>query len=242
MVSLLDGILPRRCLVCRRAGPLCCDGCRATLRRIVGPICARCGAPTVHPVGLCRDCTGPRPAFASARAAVELDEAARRLLGGWKDRGLVSLVDTVSGLVAEVVPRPACDRACAVPALADRARRRGVDGPAHLARELAARWGLPPPEALLVRTSEDRQRGARRAERRDQGRRMVAAARATGGSVLLVDDVHTTGATVDACARALRRAGADAVHVVTFARATARLLPSARCAGSPTPRRSPWRS
>jgi predicted amidophosphoribosyltransferase len=209
---------------------------------IEGPLCLRCGAPTLYPVQRCRDCTAPTPAFASARAGVELDEAARRLLVGWKDRGLARVVETVADVIADVVPRRPSDHVCPVPSLDDRSRHRGVDGPADLARALAALWDLPRPERLLLRTSERRQRGARRAERRRQGRRMVVAARPTDRVVLLVDDVHTTGATADACARALRRAGADAVHVVTFARATDRVLPSARCAGSPSPRRPAWRS
>ncbi len=111
-----------------------------------------------------------------------------------------------------------------------------------LARLLARGWGLPPPEPLLVRTSLARQRGARRAQRRLQGRRMVAAREPTSGVVVLVDDVLTTGATAGACARALVSAGADAVHVVTFARAAEGVLPSARCAGSPPSRRPSWRS
>src|SRR5690349_6123475 len=76
---MLDLLLPPRCVICGIGGRQLCAGCRDELPRIEPPLCARCGAPTVWPVERCRECAGRRLGFASARAAVGYDPAARRL-------------------------------------------------------------------------------------------------------------------------------------------------------------------
>ncbi|MET0260076.1 MAG: double zinc ribbon domain-containing protein, partial [Gaiellaceae bacterium] len=68
-VKLLDLILPVRCVVCDAAGEQLCRACRDALPRLCPPWCHRCGAPTAWPVERCRECSGRRLAFASARAA-----------------------------------------------------------------------------------------------------------------------------------------------------------------------------
>ena len=101
----------------------------------------------------------------------------------------------------------------------ERAWERG-DVPARsLATELGATWGLPSLD-VLVRTRALRpQRGLSLDERRRNVRGSVSACSAVASSVCVVDDVYTSGATVDACASACRRAGASHVEVITFARA-----------------------
>src|SRR5574340_703762 len=95
--------------------------CRADLQRIEPPLCARCGAPTAWPVERCLECAGRRLGFTSARAAVGYDDAARRLVHAWKERGLRRLAAEAAQLVAERVPAPEVDALTFVPA--DRARR-----------------------------------------------------------------------------------------------------------------------
>jgi ComF family protein len=214
---VLDLLLPQRCLACARPGAQVCEACRSALRRIGPPLCARCGAPTAWPVERCRDCAGRRFAFARARAAVEYDEAIRRVVAGWKERGLRRIAAWAAEIVVETLPW--LDADCIVPVPPDRERRlkRGHHAASGLARELGARWLLPV-EALLLRTRPSTpQRGLDDAARR----RNVAGAfraRAAPRKVLLLDDVYTTGATVNAAASALRKAGAQTVEVVTFAR------------------------
>lgn len=219
---LLDLLFPRRCVVCATPGATLCPMCARRLPRIAAPVCGRCGAPVAWPVGRCRECAGRRIAFASARAAVEYDARVRALVSAWKERGLRDLASCAAGIVAEVVAVPTRAHVITyVPPDGDRSLKRGHHPPARLARELGRRWGLPV-RPLLDRTRPLRpQRGLGRRERQGNVRGAFRA-RATHGSVLLVDDVYTTGATVSAAATALRRSGASSVEVVTFARAVRR--------------------
>jgi predicted amidophosphoribosyltransferase len=106
----------------------------------------------------------------------------------------------------------------AVPAHVGRRRRRGFDPAALLAEAVAVRMGLPLVPCLRRRDRGRRQVGAGRRLRRSAGRFAAEAIRPPPRAVLLVDDVHTTGATLDACARALKSAGAQWVGAVTYVR------------------------
>jgi predicted amidophosphoribosyltransferase len=214
---VLDLLLPQRCVVCRAARGLVCGGCVSRLPLVTGSLCARCGAPTAWPVARCAECAGRRLAFASARAAVEYDDAVRAIVAGWKERGLRRIAVHAGDLVGEVVPRPRGALLTFVPPDRDRSLRRGHHPAERLAREVGARWGLPV-EPLLGRTgSRTRQRGLSRADRRRNAAGAFRAGRAPA-QVVLVDDVYTSGATANAAASALRRAGARRVEVITFAR------------------------
>ncbi len=217
---MLDLLLPQRCVVCGCGGTQLCVACREELPRLEPPLCARCGAPTAWPVERCRECAGRRLGFASARAAVGYDAAARRLVHAWKERGLRRLAAEVAQLVAERLPPPEVDVLTFVPA--DRGRRleRGHNPAERLALELAALWELPC-LPLLERTRGGRQRGSSAVERRTV--RGAFRARATAPrKVAVIDDVYTTGATAAAAASALRAAGARRVDAVAFARALRR--------------------
>lgn len=217
---MLDVLLPQRCVVCGRGGVQLCAGCREELRRIEPPLCARCGAPTAWPVERCRECAGRRLGFASARAAVGYDEAARRLVHAWKERGLRRLAAETAALVAECLPPPGVDALTFVPSDRTRRLKRGHNPAERLALELASRWELPC-LTLLERTRGGRQRGSSRAERHT----VRGAFRAVGtapGKVAVIDDVYTTGATAAAAATALRAAGARRVEAIAFARALRR--------------------
>lgn len=214
---MLGVLLPQRCAVCALPGEELCAGCRESFRRLTAPLCARCGAPTAWPVARCRECSGRRLAFASARAAIAYDAAAAQFVRSWKERGLRRLAQVAADLIVECVARPEGTLTFVPPDL-DRALRRGQHPAERLARVLAARWELPL-EPLLRRSRRVRpQRGLPISERRKN----VAGAfdaQAAPPAVVLVDDVYTTGSTASAAASALRKGGARSVHVVTFARA-----------------------
>jgi predicted amidophosphoribosyltransferase len=166
----------------------------------------------------CVECTGRRLAFVRARAAVEYDATLRRIVSAWKERGLRRLAGWAGAVVADSVEPPSADCLTFVPADCERRLRRGHHPAEDLARELARTWGIGVEPFLLRVRGSPRQRQLTRTERR----RNVAAAYTSAGRppprVALIDDVYTTGATANAAASALRKAGARDVEVVAFAR------------------------
>jgi predicted amidophosphoribosyltransferase len=146
---------------------------------------------------------------------VVYDDSVRQLVHAWKERGLRRLAEEL----AELLPAAEGDVVTFVPPDAERRLLRGYHPAERLARAAAARWEIPC-EPLLARTRLSlRQRGLSIAERR---RNVCGAFRSNSvvGSVVLVDDVYTTGATAHEAASALRVGGARRVDVVAFARAS----------------------
>jgi len=216
---MLDLLLPQRCLGCSRNGQQVCAACAEGLQRLREPMCARCGRPTAWPVARCSECGGRRLAFAQARAAVAYDESVRRIVAAWKERGLRRLAPWAAGVVVDVVPPPKAEAITFVPADRDRRLKRGHHAAEALARELANRWNLPAAQLLERTGPARRQRGLDQAERRRNVRGAFVASASVPRSIVLIDDVYTTGATANAAASALRGAGTRRVQVVTFARA-----------------------
>jgi predicted amidophosphoribosyltransferase len=215
---VLELLLPQRCLVCAIGGAPLCATCRARLPPLTPPLCVRCGAPTAWPVARCRECAGRRLAFASARAALRYDEQVRRLVRAWKEQGQRGLAEDAAAIVAERLARPVAGLVTFVPPDPGRRLTRGYHPAQRLAQALARRWQLPCEPRLERSGGSHRQRGLSLAERRRNVRGAFRAA-AVRGTIVLVDDVYTSGATADAAASALRAAGARRVEVVTFARA-----------------------
>ena len=218
-MALLDFVLPGRCAICARPGTALCEPCRDGLVRLSPPLCERCGSPGAWPVRRCAECAGRRLAFSRARSAIVYDERARALVRSWKERGRRRLATEAAGLVAEVLGAPDVDLLTSVPGDPERALARGDVPPRALAEALASLWGYPVAELLRRTRSLERQRGLSLADRRRNVRGTVAPTREAPRRVGVVDDVYTSGATADACASALRLAGARHVEVITFARA-----------------------
>lgn len=227
-MSPLTLLFPPRCYGCGVPGVALCGACRAAAAVVTPPLCARCGRPWEGPVAACADCP-PTPVTASRAPFLYLGPIAAAIRGlkfsGWKAlaRHLAGAMVEVSDLDAEVVTW--------VPLSRRRRARRGFDQAELLARAVAPRLALPA-RRLLFRTwdtpPQARSAGARR-------RRAVRGAFRPSGrapaSVLLVDDVLTTGATAASCASALREAGAETVVVLVAARSVRGSIP-ARCFGT----------
>jgi predicted amidophosphoribosyltransferase len=220
--ELLDLLTPPRCAICRAPGPLLCLECLASLPLLDGPVCARCGAPATRPVEDCAACRGRRLGFESAAAAVLYDGPGRALVHALKDGGLRALAAPAAALISLVLaPRPA-DVVTWVPADPVRQALRGYHPPRLVAEQLAARWAIPARPLLRGPLWRRPQRGLTSRRRRANVRDAFTGTPGAHGTVLLVDDVHTTGATLSAASRALRRAGAQRVLAVTLARANDR--------------------
>jgi predicted amidophosphoribosyltransferase len=185
---------------------------------VSGACCRCCGAPTRWPVERCRECSGRRLAFASARAAVVYDGPARAFVRAWKEHGVRRAAILAAELVAAHVERPTADVIAYIPPDPARQLHRAAHPAQTLAAELAARWELRPGPALTRTRASGRQAGLAHRDRTRNVRGLFAVRPSAGERVVLVDDVYTTGATASAAAGALRASGAFEVHVVTFAR------------------------
>jgi ComF family protein len=224
-------VLPAECLLCHgllpfdRSTNLICTVCRHRWRPVVPPWCDRCGQPEPS-FGLCRICHDWPEALQRARSAVWLDAAARHTVHALKYGGLPRIADDLAPAMARV-PLPGIAAATLVPIpLSTRRRRaRGYNQSERLAWNLARRWGFPVRE-LLVRTRDTATQTALTPAARLAN---VAGAFQVGNAdaglpipqstLILVDDVFTTGATLAAAARALQDAGARSIMAVTFGRA-----------------------
>lgn len=232
--ALLDMLFSRTCEGCGAAiveepGALCWD-CQAGVKMVQVPYCDRCGDPVAGMIGGPYECTGCRrmpPAFDWARSAVRYEGVAQNCLRRFKyHAGTWLLDDLVAWLVAlwRTCPRDMrqADFAVPVPLYPKRERERGFNQSALLAEQLARRIGIPFRRRLLWRVKPTETQTHLTAAQRAHNVKGVFSVPwprgLRGARVVLVDDVMTTGATVNECARALKAAGAAAVLVLTVAR------------------------
>lgn len=195
---------------------------------IVPPLCAACGRSCRPEAIVCSRCgrrlaaaepllgKGP-PGLDRAWSSAPHEGVVRDLVAALKFRRLLPVADLMADRIHWLAPAHMLSGAIVpVPPAPSRLRRRGFDPAGELAAALAERLDSPL-EACLGRRGGHRQVGRRRSERLGQPPRIYATGKAPR-SALLVDDVLTTGATLSACAQALRAAGAARVVAVTFAR------------------------
>lgn len=232
--AVLDALLPPACLTCdspvETQGTLCAT-CWRELHLLTAPFCRRCGVPFLHAGqasvdGLCPSCREHPPSFGAARAALRYDEGAKRLLLPFKHADRTELAGPLAARMAsagaELLAR--ADLVTPVPLHWRRLLARRYNQAALLGRKLAAGARKPFLPDLLRRirpTPPLEHRGAAERARVLDGAFVVAPGKVTrlrGRRVLLVDDVMTSGATAEACTRALLDAGAAGVDVLAAAR------------------------
>jgi ComF family protein len=201
--------LPQRCPHCGApalARMLLCAACHAAIPRVPFDLCARCLAAGRSPEG----CTAHPDA--AVNAAWLFDDRARAFVHAFKFAARPALGEAVGPDLADAVPGRPVDLLLAVPLHPWRERMRGYNQAAVLARVAARALGVPLAAGLLVRTRRTRAQArlGPRARRRNLAGafRVTDPAQVRGRRVLVVDDVITTGATMDACLGALAAAGA----------------------------------
>jgi len=228
----LDAVLPPRCLGCgavvAEPGTLCA-GCWQGLAFLAPPFCACCGLPFGHEQGgeaLCGGCVRRRPAFARARAVFRYDEASRGLILAFKHADRTDAAPAFARWLARAGAELLAEADLILPVPLHRRRlfSRRYNQAALLALALGRLAQKPVAVDLLRRRRDTPSQGHLRPGER---RRNVAGAfalapgagqRLEGRRVLLVDDVFTTGATLESCARTLGRGGVAAVDALALAR------------------------
>jgi ComF family protein len=229
--AVVDGVLPPRCLACGATVDdvdALCPACWGSMSFFAPPWCAVCGLPFPHPMGddaVCADCARERHSWDQARAVLRYDRHSRRLVlmlkhgdqthlarafGGWMRRAGGDLLDGADLLVP-------------VPLHWTRLFSRRFNQAALLANAIHTAGGPSLGADWLVRcrrTPSQGRLGPLARERNVRGAFALRRGRSVQGrSVVLIDDVLTTGATAEECARVLRRAGAASIGVLTLARA-----------------------
>jgi ComF family protein len=238
---LVDWLYPPRCRACSgriygRDGEYFCSRCWQEIRIVAHPLCSICGRPFPDASGEdheCGICLSRRPYFAGARAWAcyprdELTEhPLRRVVQKFKYGRKVSLGKPLGQLMArgcgEFLEQREIDVIVPVPLHPKRLRWRGFNQSVLLAREVSRLFEIPLDPFVLYRSKET---PPQTQLKEDERRRNVRGAFSLnpqkpvkGKRVLLIDDVYTSGATVNECSRSLKRAGAKDVYVLTLARA-----------------------
>jgi ComF family protein len=229
--SALDLALPQLCPACRETveGRGLCASCWSKLSFITRPYCERLGIPFVYDPGpgiLSMEAIADPPSYNRARAAVRFDEISRALVHALKYGDRLDLAPMMGRWVAQAGHELLADADALVPVPLHWRRQwaRRFNQSAMLAATISAASGVPIAAGALKRVKATVQQvGLSRAERGDniQGAFRVpetGRAAVAGRRLVLVDDVLTSGATVEGCARALLRAGAANVDVLIFAR------------------------
>jgi ComF family protein len=229
---LLDRIYPPTCLACRAGveeGGTLCPACWSAMPFIERPFCERLGLPFSQELGpglISPAAEVNPPVFARARAVARYDGPARTLTRRLKYADRLDLAPAMGRWMARAGAELIAESDAILPVPLHRGRlwRRRFNQAALLAHHVAAHAGRPCETGWLTRIKRTRpQVGLTREERADnlQGAFHLsaeAAGQIAGARLLLIDDVLTTGATLNACARALMKAGAARVDALTFAR------------------------
>ena len=235
---MLDVVFPPRCAGCGAPDWPFCDACRRGLRVLMPPWCERCGVPTPGgTVARCGEC--PPEAIARARAAFVFEGPARASVHRLKYRGVRGVGRALGAAMATCVPSGA-DVVTGVPLTRRRKAERGFDQARVLAATVGRETGIPVRGLLRRPVSSGPQAKRDATSRRSvmRGSFEVRAHATVPRTVLLVDDVLTTGATATACAEALLDRGASRVMLVVAART---LLRAGRPAYTqPGPRPGLW--
>lgn len=226
--ALLEFFYPRRCPVCgdivQPAGALICPSCVSQLSPVKAPTCRKCGKEVFgEHVEYCFDCGRRRRTFDSGAALLNYNEAARRSMAAVKYKNKREYLDFYSEAIvcrfAAAVRGWQADALIPVPIHPSRRRRRGYNQVEELAERLGKRWNIPVESRVLVRIKKTQPQRSLNPEERLKN--LQAAFAVKNGAdvpkrVILVDDIYTTGSTLEACSRVLKKAGAEEIHFVVI--------------------------
>jgi len=208
---VIDLLFPQWCVGCGKEGSFICDSCRSSMTRIMPPLCPKCGKP--QPNGaLCSSCANWQAVIDGIRSPFRFEGIIRQAIHQLKYRNLRALATPLAQLLNDYLrnnPVPG-EVLVPVPLHRKRIRDRGYNQSSLLANELGKLTDLPVVDGCLIRRqyTPPQARTSTVAERRSNVTNAFICRdhRLRGKQVLLIDDVSTSGATLDACASALKEA------------------------------------
>jgi ComF family protein len=227
----IDLLYPPRCLICGAFDDdSICNSCLAGFHRLASPLCTICGEPFsggIQEDHVCEQCLRKRPFFERVAAPYSYDGQIMDAIHRFKYEGKAHMAKGLGPLLAtfgkERLSAARNPLIIPVPLHPKRLRQRGYNQSLLLARHLAAALSASLDFLSLRRIRDTQvQTGLGRDQRRKNVRRafeVVDRKAVKGRTILLVDDVATTGSTLNECARVLRKAGCDKVHCLVLARA-----------------------
>ncbi len=225
---LLDALYPRRCPLCEQIltdrAALACPACAGKLPFLREPLCKCCGRPLAAPEEeYCAECRQVKHAYREGRAVFLYEKRVRVALMRMKFQNRREYADFFAWAMASgaraYLQRIHPDEIVPVPMHRRKIRERGFDQCALLARRLSGRTGIPVREDLLVRSRYTKpQKGLDRTERRSNLSGAFALREGTkpGERILILDDIYTTGSTIDEVSRVLLAGGAKEVYFLTL--------------------------
>lgn len=220
--KVLDLLFPARCVNCKQPNNALCPTCLATVQPITLPTCVRCGHPLQKDGAPCPECRKHPFVITRIQAAAWHDGAVREAIHALKYNRRRDVSKPLGEILAQQISKSnlRCDFVTAVPLHPTREQTRGYNQAELLAKHAAALSGMRY-ESVVRRTraTADQVGLDGRARRENVANAFRADAHFVAGkTILLIDDVATTGATLDACAAALVASGARAVYGLTVAR------------------------
>lgn len=228
IMVIIDLLFPRRCPVCggivMPKGELICPGCVKKLSFVKEPACKKCGKEiAIGEVEFCFDCTRHRRSFEYAKALINYDETARLSMSMVKYKNKREYLDfyteAISLRYGKAIRRMNAQALVPVPVHPSRLRTRGFNQAGLLALGIGRQLHMPVcPEMLVRRKKTEPQKQLNAKERLANLEEAFAPGKVLQGvkTVILVDDIYTTGSTVEACTRALFRGGIKKVYVLTI--------------------------
>ena len=225
--EILSLFFPRRCPVCQDIvtprGKKICPVCRKKVSFVEEPTCRRCGKEVPYSdMEYCFDCSRCVRSFVSGVSLMHYDTVGRASMQGFKYHGRQ---EYAAWYAEELVMRYGdwirslrADAVVPVPVHKSRLRQRGYNQAEVLAREISRLTGIPEEKRILIRTKKtaaQKNLGARERQKNLMKAMAVRVMPPGVRTVLLVDDIYTTGSTLEACTRVLLEAGAERVYVMT---------------------------
>lgn len=217
--AVLDLLYPRRCPVCDGILPrglLLCPECERKLPYVPTRRCAKCGKPVEEHEEFCDDCRKTVHDFDEGIGIFMYDETMRRTMAAFKFKGRQEYgkaLGTLTYLASrDKLERWKPDVIVPIPLHRGRLRKRGFNQAEEIASEISVRSGIPLETGAVMRSSSTlAMKGLGAAERQENLEKAFAAGPhpVSGGRILLVDDIYTTGSTMDAASRVLREEGAS---------------------------------